>query len=208
MELYYSPMACSLASHITLREAGLEAARTNVTLASKKTTDGADYLAVNRKGQVPALRLDDGTLLTENGAVLQYLADQAPASGLLPAVGSRERYAVLEWVSYFGTEVHKACLWPMFNEAPAEAKTWARGLLDGKLAYVADQLGTNPFLVGDRFTIADAYLAWIVTLCAVARIPLPAPLESYRARIGERPAVREAVGAERTELMAAMSAKS
>lgn len=204
MELYYSPMACSLAAHIVMREAGLDATRTNVTLSSKKTAAGDDYFAVNRKGQVPALRLTDGSLLTENGAVLQYLADQRPAAGLLPPSGTRERYAVLEWVSYFGTEVHKACLWPIFNpEAPAESKAWARKLLDDKLAYVAEQVGTNPFVVGDRFTIADAYLAWIANLCALARLPLPAPLEDYRKRMAERPAVKEAVGIERAEAMAA-----
>lgn len=203
MELYYSPMACSLAAHITLREAGLDATRTNVTLSSKKTLAGDDYFAVNRKGQVPALRLDDGTLLTENGAVLQYLADQRPGAGLLPPTGTRERYAVLEWVSYFGTEVHKACLWPIFNpEAPAESKAWGRKLLESKLAYVAEQVGAKPFVVGDRFTIADAYLAWIANLCAIARLPLPEPLDAYRKRMAERSAVKEAVDIERAEVAA------
>lgn len=203
MELYYSPMACSLAAHIVMREAGLDATRTNVTLSSKKTAAGDDYFAVNRKGQVPALRLEDGSLLTENGAVLQYLADQRQDAGLLPPVGTRDRYAVLEWTSYFGTEVHKACLWPIFNpEAPAESKAWARKILDGKLAYVAEQVGTKPFVVGNRFTIADAYLAWITNLCVLARLPLPASLEAYRARMDERPTVKEAVAMERAEVMA------
>lgn len=200
MELYYSPMACSLASHITLREAGLEATLTPVSLKTKTTAGGADYLGVNQKGQVPTLRLDDGSLLTENAAVLQYLADRRPASGLLPAVGERARYAVLEWVSYFGTEVHKACLWPIFNDAPAEAKPWARSLLDRKLAYVGAEVGAKPFVVGERFTIADAYLAWIVNLCVLARITLPPELEAYRARVSERPAVKDAVARERAEL--------
>src|SRR6185436_20029057 len=103
MDLFYSPLACSLASHITLREAGLTAELTAVSLADKSTSSGVDFFAVTRKGQVPALRLDDGSVLTEGPAVMQYLADQNPASGLLPAVGTPERYAVLGWLTYVNT---------------------------------------------------------------------------------------------------------
>ncbi len=205
MELFYSPMACSLASHITLREAGLDAALTSVTLATKTTAAGDDYFAVAAKGQVPALRLDDGTLLTENAAILQYLADRRPEAGLLAPVGARERYAVLEWVSFFGTEVHKACLWPIFNPGPPEeTKAWARTLLDRKLEYVASALGDRAFLVGDRFTIADAYLTWILALARVAKLAVPEPLERYRIAMHERSAVREAVAIERAALAAAI----
>ncbi len=198
MELYFSPMACSLASHIALREAGLDAALTAVTLSTKKTAAGDDYFAVTAKGQVPALRLNDGTVLTEGPAVLQYLADQNPGSGLLPPIGSRERYAVLEWLTYVGTELHKACLAPQFNpEAPADAKAWGRTMLDRKLAHVASELGERPFLVGDRFTIADAYLTWALNLCTLIGVALPPPLDAYLERMRSRPAVQAAIAAEK-----------
>ncbi len=198
MELFYAPMACSLASHITLREAGIDATLTRVALATKTTASGADYLAVAPKGQVPALRLDDGSVLTENAAVLQYLADREPARGLLSPVGTRERYAVLEWLSFLGSEVHKAGLAPQFNpEAPPEAKAWARTLLDRKLAYVAEAIGERAFVVGDGFTIADAYLTWALNLCTLVGVALPAPLERYLAAMTARPAVQAAIAKER-----------
>lgn len=196
MQLYFSPFACSLASHITLREAGLEADLTAVTLSTKKTAAGEDFLAVTAKGQVPALRLDDGSVLTEGPAVLQYLADRNPASGLMPAAG-RERYAVLQWLNYIGTEIHKGCYALMFNPtAPAEAKAWGREMVDGKLAYVATELGTRDFLVGDRFTIADAYLAWALNIATLVGVTLPAGLERYFAAIKARPAVAAALAFE------------
>ena len=114
MQLYFSPFACSLASHITLREAGLDAEMIPVTLSTKKTAAGDDFLAVSPKGQVPALRLDDGSVLTEGPAVVQYLADLNPASGLMPASGPN-RYAVLQWLNYVSTEIHKGCFALMFN---------------------------------------------------------------------------------------------
>jgi glutathione S-transferase len=133
MELFYSPLACSLASHITIREADIAADFTSVGLFDKKIAGGGDYFAVTSKGQVPALRLDDGTVLTEGPAVMQYIADLKPESGLLPPVGTAERYAVLSWLTYVNTEIHKMCLWPRFNPGPPpEAKAWAKGLLDSK----------------------------------------------------------------------------
>lgn len=197
MELFYAPLACSLASHITLREAGLTAELTAVSLPDKSTSTGVDFLAVNRKGQVPALVLDDGSVLTEVPAVMQYLADRNPASGLLPPVGTPERYEVLTWVSYVSTEIHKLCLWPRFNmSAPPETKAWVDGLLEQKLTYVAGELGDRPFLVGDRFTIADAYLTWVLNLVSLLGAVLPAPLARYLGRILERPAVRDAIATE------------
>ena len=197
MELYYSPFACSLASHITLREAGLDAGLVPVTLSSKKTADGRDYFTVNPKGQVPALRLDDGAILTENTAVIQYLADLKPAAGLLPPVGSPDRYRVLEWMSFVSTEVHKACFAVMFNpESPPEAKAWARATLPKKLEHAASELGDREFLVGGRFTVADAYLTWALNLATLAKVELPPALQRYLDGTKSRPAVRTAMEVE------------
>jgi len=199
MQLYFSPFACSLASHICAREADVPLDLQAVTLSTKRTASGADFLAVSPKGQVPALRLDDGAVLTENPAVLQYIADAAPGSGLLPAPGSRERYRVLEWVNYVGTEIHKGCFFAMFSpDAPPEAKTWARGLLDKKLAYVASQLEGKAFVAADRFTIADAYLTWALTLAQKvgANVGSHAALAAYLQHVHARPAVQAALAAE------------
>lgn len=206
MKLYFAPFACSLASHITAREAGLPLDLTAVALATKRTADGEDFRAIAPKGQVPALRLDDGAILTENAAVLQYLADAAPAAGLLPAPGTEARYRVIEWLNYVGTEIHKGCYYPMFAPpAPAEAKAWARTLLDERIAYVDRQLAGRQFLVGARFTIADAYLTWALLLAqrvGVAVASYPA-IEAYLAGIQARPAVQAAIAAETAAMQAA-----
>jgi glutathione S-transferase len=197
VKLYFSPFACSLASHITAREAGLPLDHEAVTLSTKRTASGGDFLAVSPKGQVPTLRLDDGEILTENAAVLQYLADAAPKAGLLPAPGSRERYRVLEWLNYVGTEIHKACFATMFTpDSPPEAKAWARAALDKKLGYVASRLEGRAFAVGDRFTIADAYLAWSLMLAQRVGASLAPAAASYLQGIQARPAVQAAVAAE------------
>lgn len=199
MQLFYSPFACSLASHITAREAGLNIDLIAVTLATKRTADGGDFLAVAPKGQVPALRIEGGAVLTEGPSVLQYLADAAPASGLLPAVGSEERYRVVEWVNYVGTEVHKLCFYLMFApDSPAEAKAWGRSLLDKKLAYINGQLAGRPFVVGERFTIADAYLTWALTLCQKIGVGLDglSAIGAYLTAMHARPAVQAAIAAE------------
>lgn len=122
MKLYYTPGACSLSPHIVAREAGVQLALERVDLASKKTETGRDFLAVNPKGYVPALELDDGTVLTEGPAIVQYLADLAPASGLAPACGTFERYRLQEWLNFIGTELHKQ-YGPLFNpELPAQRR--------------------------------------------------------------------------------------
>ena len=199
MQLYFSPFACSLASHITAREAGVDIQLTSVALATKRTADGEDFLAIAPKGQVPALRLDGGMVLTEGPAVLQYLADAAPAIGLLLAPGTEQRYRVIEWVNYVGTAIHKLCFYLMFApDAPAEAKTWAGGLLANKLAYVNAQLLGRDFLVPGQFTIADAYMTWALTICrkiGVKLDELPA-LSSYLDAMHARPAVQAALAAE------------
>jgi len=199
MQLYFSPFACSLASHITAREAGVDIDLVSVALATKRTADGGDFLAVTPKGQVPALRLDEGTVLTEGPAVLQYLADAAPASGLLPAPGSKLRYRVIEWVNYVGTEIHKLCFYLMFApDSPAEAKAWGRSLLDKKLAYVNAHLASRQFVATDQFTIADAHLTWALTLCQKIGVNLDehAALGAYLAAMHARPAVQAAIAAE------------
>lgn len=199
MQLYFSPFACSLASHITALEAGLPCELHAVTLSTKRTASGADLFAISPKGQVPTLCLDDGTVLTENAAVLQYLADAAPGSGLLPAPGARERYRVLEWLHYVGTEIHKGCFFAMFSpDAPPEAKAWARGLLDRKLGYVASQLEGREFVAADRFTVADAYLTWALTLAQKvgASVGGHEAIVAYLQRMHARPAVQAAIAAE------------
>ena len=204
MQLYFSPFACSLASHATARAAGVPIELVPVSLATKRTAGGDDFLAVTPKGQVPALRLDDGTVLTENPAVLQYLADRNPGAGLLPPPGAPARYAVLEWVGYVSTELHKACYGMMFNpESPAEAKAWARAVLDRKLAWVASVVGDRAVLVGDRFTIADAYMGWALELGRRIGVTLPPALERYRAGIVAREPFAAAVAAEEAAAAAA-----
>lgn len=197
MQLYFSPFACSLASHVTAREAGLPLELVPVSLSTKRTARGEDFLAVTPKGQVPALRLDDGTVLTEGPAVLQYLAERSPGSGLLPPPGSAERYRVLEWVGWVSTEVHKACFALLFDPAsPPEAKAFGRTALDRKLAWLAGTLGDRTVLVGDRFTIADAYLGWALALSRRIGVALPPAVARYLEGIAAREAFVAAVAAE------------
>lgn len=196
MELYFSPFACSLASHITAREAGLDLGLTAVSISTKRTAGGDDYLAISPKGQVPALRLDDGSLLTEGAAVVQYLADRAPERGLLPPTGSAERYSVLEWLTFVTTEIHKLCFHPMFApDAPDASKAWARGLLDRKIDQVEARLAGREFVATDAFTIADAYLTWALNLCEKVGVDLSSrpSTRSYLDRMRARPAVLEAI---------------
>jgi glutathione S-transferase len=199
MDLFMSPFACSLASHIALREAGLQVDLHPVVLATKLTRDGFDFRAVSPKGQVPVLRLDDGRVLTEGPAILQYLADQRPDSGLLPPVGSLDRYEVLAWVNFVGTEIHKHVFWPTFSPtAPAAVKAFAREQLGPKLDHLAAWLADREFLVGQQFTIADAYLTWALNICTMAGFGLDGwpVLGAYLTRMQQRPKVAEAIAAE------------
>ncbi len=194
MKLYYAPGACSLAPHIVLREAGLEAELVRVDLRAKKLPDGSDYLAVNEKGAVPALGMDDGEVLTENAAVLQYLSDLSGNDDLLPTSGLR-RYRVLEWLIYVTTELHKG-YGPLWNPASAdELKQATRELLAKKFDFVARRLGERSYLTGDDFTIADAYMFVMLRWTSVHRIDLTRlpTLLAYRDRIAARPAVRQAL---------------
>lgn len=197
MKLYFSPGACSLASHIALREAGVDCEMERVDLKSKKTAGGGDFSAINPKGYVPTLQIDHGTL-TENVAVLQYIADLKPQSGLAPARDSFERYRLQEWLAFISAEIHKTYK-PYFDPAASEdEKARATQKLAQRLAYVEQQLGSKSFLLGEQFSVADAYLYTILTWLPMAKLDVgrwPA-LGRYKQRVSERPAVQAAQAAE------------
>src|SRR5690606_34812635 len=153
MKLFYKPGACSLAPHIILRETGKAFTLEAVDLMTKRLGDGSDYLAINPKGQVPALQLDDGTLITEAVVIMQYLADSVPQKNLLAASGELSRYKTLEWLNYIATELHKGFT-PLFRpDTPDEYKPTVRGLLEKKLSFVNGELSSREFIAGDHFTI-------------------------------------------------------
>ncbi len=198
MKLYYAPGACSLSPHIVLREAGLPFALEKVVFATKKTEKGSDYLQVNSKGAVPALQLDDGRVLTEGSAIVQYLADQKPESGLAPRPGSFERYQLMEILNYITSEVHKGFS-PLFNSAAsADWKAAALAGLAKKLDWLSGYLGNRNFLLGSSFTVADAYLFTILRWSPRVGIDLDRwpVLAAYVAGISKRPKVQEALKAE------------
>ena len=194
--LYYSPGACSQAPHILLHESGLEHDSTRVHLKSKTLEDGSSYLDINPKGAVPALRLDNGEVLTENAVVLQYLGDRS-GSDVLPSVGEFRRYRVLEWVNYITTELHKSFS-PLFAaNAGDEVKHFFRNQIAQKLDYVEQKLGEGPFVMGDDLTIADPYLfvmtGWAENLIGLTNWP---NLTAFRTRMLQRSAVRDVLGFE------------
>ena len=198
MKLCYSPAACSLSPHIVANEAGIPIELEKVDLASHKTEGGQDYMAINPKGYVPALRLDDGSVLTEGPAIVQYLADQKPASGLAPGAGTIDRYRLQEWLTFIGTELHKN-FGTLFNKAAGDdAKQLAKGNIAKRLGYVNDQLASRQFLLGGNFTVADAYAFTIVNWTNFVGIDLkPYPnIVAYMARVGARPKVQETLKAE------------
>ena len=198
MKLYFSPGACSLAPHIVLHEAGLAFQAVKTNTRERSTSDGSDFLRVNPKGYVPALLLDNGESLTECPAILQYLADLRPESGLLPPARSMDYYRVLEWVAFVATELHKG-FGPIFRPGtPDDLKASTRERVAGRLDYSSRQLDGRDFAVGTRFTIADAYLYVVLGWMKPAgldrdRWPV---LRDYHARIGARPAVKAARQAE------------
>jgi glutathione S-transferase len=198
MQLYFSPGACSLASHITAREAGISVDLKRADTKTKKLEDGSDYLAINSKGAVPALKLDSGQVLTEGVAIMQYLADQKPESGLAPKNGTLERYRVQEWLNYITSEVHKSFspLWTPSNDQAV--KDYALTNLKKKFDWVEKQLTGKQYLTGDSFTIADAYLFTVVNWVNPLGIDLtPWPqLQAFQARVAARPKVQEALAAE------------
>lgn len=198
MKLYMSPGSCSLCPHIALREAGAEFDLIRVNLQEKKLPDGGDYLAVNPKGQVPVLEVDDGTRLTENAAILQYIADKSPQAGLAPAAGTMERYRLQEWLSFVGSELHKNFPALFVPRYPAEYKPFAKATLERKFANLDQHLAGNKHLMGETFTVADAYCFAIMNWHKRADLDLsPWPnLKAYVERIAARPKVREAIAAE------------
>jgi glutathione S-transferase len=198
MKLFYSPGACSLSPHIVLREAGLKVDIEKVDTKAGKTASGADFRALNPKGYVPALQLDDGSILTEGAVIVQYLADKKGDGQLVPKAGTDERYRLQEWLTYIATEIHKGfgLLW---NKNLAESThTFAREALEKKFDFLARNLEGKQFLLGDRFTVADAYLFTVLNWTNFLNIDLSrwSPLKTYLERIGSRPAVRDAMRAE------------
>jgi len=197
MKLYYAPGACSLAPHIALNEAGLNYDAVEVDLGKHELADGTDYYTINPKGYVPLLELDDGTRLSEVAVILQYIADRKPGT-LAPAFGSTERYRLMEWLNFIATELHKQFgpLW--YSDTPEATKEKQRATLAKRFDYFAKTLATQPYLTGNAFTIADAYLFTIVNWTGMLKIdlsPWPA-LQQFQARVAARPKVHDTLVAE------------
>ena len=194
MKLYYSPGACSLSPHIALLEAGLPYDLVKVDLRAKKLENGDDFLKVNPKGQVPALALDSGELVTEGPVIIQMIADKA-GKNLAPARDSAERYKLLEWLNYITGELHKN-FGPMFSPVLAdEAKAFFKERVMGKFKYVDSQLAGRDYLMGQHFTVADGYLFTMLTWADRMKFDLSAfpNLLAYKARVAARPRVQEAL---------------
>jgi glutathione S-transferase len=199
MKLYYTPGACSLSPHIVLREAGVDFELERVDLAAKKTETGADYRTINPRGYVPALQLDDGQVLTEGAAIVQYLADSRSDARLAPPAGTLERVRLQEQLNFIASELHKP-FGPLFSPASsAEAKEMARARIRQRLDDVERMLSDGrKFLAGDQFSVADAYLFVVAGWANPAEIGLDAwpHVKGFVDRVGERAAVREAMRAE------------
>ncbi len=197
MKLYYSPGACSQAAHIILHEAGLPHDSQRVDLRAKRTESGADYWAINPKGAVPALGLADGEVLTENAAVLQYIGDKAARETLLPSSGL-ERYRVIEWLGYLGSDVHKSFA-PLFNpESSDEAKQAASDLVGKRFDYLESRLDGRDYLTGPAMSVADPYLFAMLGWTGELGIDLSRwpRLTAFRTRMLERPTVQAVLKAE------------
>jgi len=197
MKLYYSPGACSLAPHIALNEAGLAHDAVKVDLRTHKLADGTDYTTINPKGYVPLLETDDGTRLSEVAVLLQYIADRKPGT-LAPAFGTMERYRLMEWLNFIATEIHKQ-FGPLWDPTTPDAtKEKQRATLAKRFDYVAKTLSVQPYLTGDAFTIADAYLFTVVNWSGMLNVdlsPWPA-LQQFQARVAARPKVNATLVAE------------
>jgi glutathione S-transferase len=198
MKLYYSPGACSLSPHIVLQEAGLPFQPVLASTKTHKLADGTDFYTINPKGYVPLLELDDGQRLSEGPAIVQYIADLVPEKKLAPPAGTMERYRLMEWLNFISTELHKSYS-PLFNPAmPEEAKALAREKLLGRYRWVNEQLEGRSYLMGDTFTVADAYLFTVTNWTKYVGIDLApfANVNAYVARVAARPAVQAALKAE------------
>jgi glutathione S-transferase len=198
MKLYYLPGACSLASNIALREAGLKFDLVKVDRQTRRAADGLDFNEVNSKGYVPALTLDSGETLTENVAVLQYIADRNPAAKLAPAAGTMERYRLVEWLAFINSEIHKNFGPLLRKDAPEDTKTYARRNIATRAGWLNNNLGSRSFLMGEQFTVADAYLFVVLRWGARLDIDLAQwpQLQGLVARVGARAQVIEALKSE------------
>jgi len=195
MKLYYSPGACSLSPHIALLEAGLSHDLVKVDLRAKKLENGDDYLKINPKGQVPALALDNGDVVTEGPVIVQMIADKVSAKNLAPARDSAERYKLLEWLNFITAELHKN-FGPMFSPVLAdEAKAFFKDRVMGKFKYVDSALAGRDYLMGKQFTVADGYLFTMLTWADRMKFDLSGMpnLVAYRDRVAARPKVKEAL---------------
>lgn len=198
MKLYYSPGACSLSPHIVLREAGLAFEPVLAPTKTHQLPDGTDYYTINALGYVPLLELDDGTRLREGPAIVQYVADQVPTKNLAPAAGTLQRYRLQEWLTFIGTEIHKTYS-PLFNpKMPEEGKQIFRDRLLSRYRWVDGQLAGKQYLMGDNFTVADAYFFTVTRWAQPMKIDLSGMpnVQAHQERVAARPAVQEAMRAE------------
>ena len=198
MKLYFTPGACSLSPHITLREAGLPFDLVKVDLKTHQLADGRDFYAVNPKGSVPLLELDNGERLSEGPVIVQYVADQVPNAGLAPAAGTVERYRLQEWLNFITTELHKGFS-PLFNPAtPEDYKAIAKKKLGDRFGYVEGRLAGRDYLMGERYSVPDGYLYVMTRWAGAMGIDLaPHPnLTAFAKRMAERPAVQATLAAE------------
>jgi len=201
MKLYYSPGACSLAPHILLQESKAKYTLEKVDLKTKITEKGEDFKKINPKGYVPTLQLDNGEVLTEGPAIMQYIADQAPNSKLAPAAGTMARYRLQEWLNFITSEIHKGFS-PLFNPAVPDAyKTMVKENLGKRFDYLSEKLTKNNFLMGNDFTAPDAYLYTTLTWSGYVGIDLSRwpSLQAFVKRVGDRPAVKAAHAAEKSK---------
>ncbi|WP_426419102.1 glutathione binding-like protein [Bradyrhizobium genosp. A] len=199
LQLYFSPMACSLASRIALMEAGLDARYHQVHLSTKTIADDdGDFRGISPKGAVPVLVLENGERLTESAAVLQYIADLNPERGLAPPPGDTDRYRLQEWLSFIGTEIHKAFLFPTFWYKDDGSLAKPRARIAQTLSVPSAHLAGHEFLVGQRFTVADAHLTWALLLLRPAGVDVAQwpSLSAYLERMQARPVVRDAIAIE------------
>jgi glutathione S-transferase len=195
MKLYYSPGACSLSPHIALLEAGLPYDLVKVDVRAKKLDNGDDYFQINPKGQVPALGLDNGEIMTEGPVIVQMIADQAAGKDLAPAIGSPERYRLQEWLNFVTTELHKNFS-PLFNPAiPDEVKAFFKDRIMGKFKYADQKLAGRDYLMGSQFTVADGYLYTMLRWADGNKMDLSGlnNLLAFKDRVGARPKVQEAL---------------
>ena len=198
MKLYHSPGACSLSPHIALRESGLPFELVLADLKTHQLADGSDYYAINPKGYVPLLELDNGERLSEGPAIVQYIADQAPAKHLAPANGTMARVRMQEWLNFVTSELHKSFS-VLFNAAmPDEAKAIYRTKLSDRFRWIDEQLEGKAYLMGEAFSVADAYLFTVTNWCKFVGLDISAlaNLNAFMGRMAARPAVQEALKAE------------